>query len=173
MKKYQGITLIELMVVLIIISIIAAIAFPSYRSYVERKDLALAKQTALNLATELEKFKSKNFSYKGFDVAHIYPNYVKATGELYVPVDSTSISAKYKITLVDIPTKKSLADTGNDVLGLNWAMKLEREKEAGSSDLKQPRNYDLLITSTGMRCMTRTTDVVKDYTDCEGDYENW
>lgn len=172
MKKIHGFTLIELMVVLMVIAIITAIAFPSYRSYIERKDLAMAKQTALNFSTELEKFKAKNFSYKNFDASYIYPDYVVSTGELYLPINANVSEAKYKLTLVDLPSKKPLDDAS--ALGLHWGIKLERQKESGGVNLKQPKNYDLLITSTGTRCMTRTADVVEDFNGCgESNYENW
>ena len=72
MQFKKGFTLVELMITVVIIAIIAAIAIPSYSAYIQRKDLALAKQEALRLATELEKFKAKNFSYKGFDATYLY-----------------------------------------------------------------------------------------------------
>ena len=65
MKKRSGFTLIELMIVLVVIAVFAAIAVPSYQAYIQKKDLALAKQEALKMASELERFKNKNFSYKG------------------------------------------------------------------------------------------------------------
>ncbi|KAF1019516.1 MAG: hypothetical protein GAK29_03886 [Acinetobacter bereziniae] len=44
------------MVVVIVVAIIAAIAIPSYTQYIERKDVAIAKQEAQKIATELERF---------------------------------------------------------------------------------------------------------------------
>lgn len=174
MKRQLGFTLIELMIVVAIVAIFAAIAIPSYQSFIQRKDLALAKQEALKIASELERFKTKNFSYKGFDATYIYPSYQKTTGELYLPIDQTTSEAKYKLTVVDLEQKKSLSDASNAVLGLNWAIKVERVAEDGSTTLKQPKNYDLLLTSTGVRCMTRTADMVKNYEGCgESNYERW
>ena len=178
----KGFTLIELMIVVVVIAVIAAIAIPSYAAYIQRKDLALAKQEALRIATELEKFKAKNFSYKGFDATFIYPNYNNTTGELILPVGSTASNAKYLLTLVDTDVKKPLTvvlSGGNEttdsksVKGLKWAMKVERAVGANTLP-KQPSNYDLLLTSEGVRCMTKTSDVVKNYTDCgTTDVEKW
>ena len=174
MRKRSGFTLIELMIVLVVIAVFAAIAVPSYQAYIQKKDLALAKQEALKMASELERFKNKNFSYKGFDATYLYPSYDDATGELYLPLGADEGEAKYKVTVVDLEQKESLSDDSATVLGLNWAIKVERVTEDGSTTLKQPKNYDLLLTSTGIRCMTRTADMVKDYEGCgEDNYEKW
>lgn len=182
LNRTSGFTLIELMVTVVILSILAAIAYPSYAQYMERRDLAVAKQEALRIASELERFKSKNFSYKGFDATFIYPNYNNTTGELVLPVGSTASNAKYLLTLVDTDVKKPLTvvlSGGNEttdsksVKGLKWAMKVERAVGANTLP-KQPSNYDLLLTSEGVRCMTKTSDVVKNYTDCgTTDVEKW
>lgn len=182
LNRTSGFTLIELMVTVVILSILAAIAYPSYAQYMERRDLAVAKQEALRIASELERFKSKNFSYKGFDATFIYPNYNDTTGELVLPVGSTASNAKYLLTLVDTDVKKPLTvvlSGGNEttdsksVKGLKWAMKVERAVGANTLP-KQPSNYDLLLTSEGVRCMTKTSDVVKNYTDCgTTDVEKW
>ena len=173
MKKGSGFTLIELMIVLVVIAVFAAIAVPSYQAYIQKKDLAMAKQEALKIASELERFKNKNFSYKGFDATYLYPSYDGSTGELYLPVGGGS-EAKYKLTVVDLEQKNSLSVNSAAIIGLNWAIKVERVAEDGSTTLKQPKNYDLLLTSTGIRCMTRTADMVKDYEGCgEDNYEKW
>lgn len=72
MISQKGFTLIELMITIVIVAILAAIAYPSYTQYMERRDLAIAKQEALRISAELERFKSKNFSYKGFDASYLY-----------------------------------------------------------------------------------------------------
>lgn len=169
MKKKNGFTLIELMIAVVVIAIIAAIAYPNYRTYIERKDLKNAQQEVLRLSAELERFKNKNFSYKGFNATYLYSSYEASTGELYLPVGSDASSALYKITLVDLDSKEILTD--KDVLGQNWVIKAERLASGGT--LKQPRNFDFLISSDGTRCMTRTTNKVVDY-NCGGTgYETW
>ena len=197
MKKTHGFTLIELMITVVVVAIIAAIAVPSYQQYIERKDLAIARQEALRIAAELERFKAKNFSYKGFDASYLYTYestdaggnpatasyYNKTTGQLLLPLGSTSSTAKYTLTLVDggaahkpltIVKNGDGTETADSasVNGLSWVMSLERAKD-GDGLPKQPRNYDLLLSSTGIRCMTKVKDVVTGYANCGSYSESW
>lgn len=197
MKKTHGFTLIELMITVVVVAIIAAIAVPSYQQYIERKDLAIARQEALRIAAELERFKAKNFSYKGFDASYLYAYtgtdndgnpipasyYNKTNGQLLLPIGSTASSAKYTLTLVDGGTghKPLTIVKGSDgqetadsasVNGLSWVMSLERAKDS-DGEPKQPRNYDLLLSSTGIRCMTKVKDVVTGYANCGSYSESW
>ena len=197
MKKTHGFTLIELMITVVVVAIIAAIAVPSYQQYIERKDLAIARQEALRIAAELERFKAKNFSYKGFDASYLYTYestdadgnpatasyYNKTTGQLLLPLGSTSSTAKYTLTLVDggaahkpltIVKNGDGTETADSasVNGLSWVMSLERAKD-GDGLPKQPRNYDLLLSNTGIRCMTKVKDVVTGYANCGSYSESW
>lgn len=170
LRHQAGFTLIELMVVVVIVAIFAAIAIPSYARYMERKDLAVVKQEAQKLATELERFKAKNYSYRGFNATYVYgSNYDAITGELLLPVGSTATTAKYTLTLLDADDKKPLSgtdiaadeDAGTpashvDVKGLKWIIIATR-----MDTTKQAHNYDLLLNSDGLRCMTKTTDIIK------------
>ena len=197
MKKTHGFTLIELMITVVVVAIIAAIAVPSYQQYIERKDLAIARQEALRIAAELERFKAKNFSYKGFDASYLYTYestdadgnpatasyYNKTTGQLLLPLGSTSSTAKYTLTLANGGTgHKPLTIVKNgdgtetvdsaSVNGLSWVMSLERAKDS-DGEPKQPRNYDLLLSNTGIRCMTKVKDVVTGYANCGSYSESW
>lgn len=198
MKKTHGFTLIELMITVVVVAIIAAIAVPSYQQYIERKDLAIARQEALRIAAELERFKAKNFSYKGFDASYLYTYestdadgnpatasyYNKTTGQLLLPLGSTSSTAKYTLTLANGGTGhkpltivkgadgQETADSAS-VNGLSWVMSLERAKDS-DGEPKQPRNYDLLLNSAGLRCMTKVKDTVTGYVNCgTTDSEVW
>ena len=197
MKKTHGFTLIELMITVVVVAIIAAIAVPSYQQYIERKDLAIARQEALRIAAELERFKAKNFSYKGFDASYLYTYastdaggnpatasyYNKTTGQLLLPLGSTSSTAKYTLTLVDggaahkpltIVKNGDGTETADSasVNGLSWVMSVQRAKDS-SGDPKQPRNYDLLLNSAGLRCMTKVKDTVTGYANCGSYSESW
>lgn len=187
MLKQRAFTLLELMVTVVIIAILAAISYPSYIRYIEKKDLALAKQEAQHIATELERFKAKNFSYKGFDASYIYnagtvTPYDATTGSLLLPLDATSTTAKYTLTLLDgtqhLPlsilkdsTNKETTDSAK-VQGLNWVIIVERAKDSGGEP-KQANNYDLLIKSDGFRCTTKVKNLVSEYTDCGSNSETW
>ncbi|TBR39753.1 MULTISPECIES: type IV pilin protein [Dyella] len=56
MKRQQGFSLIELMVVVMIIAILVAVALPSYRKYVVRTHRTDAQRALLDLATRQEQY---------------------------------------------------------------------------------------------------------------------
>ena len=197
LNRNAGFTLIELMIVIVVMAVLAAIAYPNYTQYMERRDLAIARQEALRIAAELERFKSRNFGYKGFDASYLYvytetdadgnpttaSYYNKTTGQLLLPLGSTSSTAKYTLTLANGGTGhkpltivkgadgQETADSAS-VNGLSWVMSLERAKDS-DGEPKQPRNYDLLLSSTGIRCMTKVKDVVTGYVNCGSYSESW
>lgn len=61
LPEQLGFSLLELMVALVIVAIFAAIAIPSYQSYARKSVAAQAQQSMKQIATELEKHKSRNF----------------------------------------------------------------------------------------------------------------
>ena len=54
MKKQQGFTLIELMIVVAIIGVLSAIAIPAYKNYVTKSEVASAMSTMKALITPFE-----------------------------------------------------------------------------------------------------------------------
>ena len=56
MKKQNGFTLIELMIVVAIIGVLSAIAYPSYQSYMKKSARADAKVGLTKLADKQERF---------------------------------------------------------------------------------------------------------------------
>lgn len=134
--KQTGFTLIELMVTVVIVAILASIALPSYQEYVRRQRLATAKQEMMVIAGELERFKSKNFSYNGFNDDHIKHIYGSAFSgnELKLPLTGTT---QYTIQLT-IPD------------GYSWHM------VATKTD---PQNRDVFMNSQGVRCQTKTNTI--------------
>ena len=186
MPVIAGFSLLELMLSLVLVSILALIAVPSYQRYIERKDLAMAKQAALKIATELETFKARNFSYQGFDLGQLYPSYDATRQQLLLPIGADQARSKYVLHLVDLGSKSPLNNTGLNTtspaslasqhsavstpIGLGWAISVVRAKTT-SGEYLQPRNYDLLLNSTGLRCMTQRVNQVQGLQDC-GDAES-
>ena len=54
MKKQQGFTLIELMIVVAIIGVLSAVAIPAYKNYVTKSEVASAMATMKALITPVE-----------------------------------------------------------------------------------------------------------------------
>ena len=165
-KFNRGFTLIELMVVVVIVAIIAAIAIPSYQQYSRRAIAAQAQQEIHKLAEQLERHKSKNFSYKGFNARYLYPtpaapkidSFDSTKQELTLPLESTA--PKYTITIVDAGAALLTATASS---GQSWAIK------AVSSDVQ---NFTYLLTSTGKPCKNKTAENVS-YTSCGTGGEDW
>jgi type IV pilus assembly protein PilE len=63
MKKQQGFTLIELMIVVIVVAVLAAIAIPSYRDYVIRGHRRAAQAAMMDIATREQQFFVANRVY--------------------------------------------------------------------------------------------------------------
>ena len=166
--KQSGFTLIELMVVIVIITIFAVIAVPSYQQYARKADASAAEQEIQKVAEQLERFKSKNFTYRCFDPKYIYGQIVDTSGsnkcknndpltEITLPTGATGTNIKYVITIMDLQdTSKKLTDDG--AVGRSYAIKA-LSKEANN------KNYTYLLTSSGLRCKNKTSANVS-YTDC-------
>ncbi|MCD9548260.1 prepilin-type N-terminal cleavage/methylation domain-containing protein [Photobacterium carnosum] len=60
MKKQQGFTLIELMIVVAIIGVLSAIAIPAYKNYVAKSAVTSAMATAKALITNAELYAQNN-----------------------------------------------------------------------------------------------------------------
>lgn len=165
LSSHQGFTLVELMATLIIISILMAMAIPVYQEYTRRSDVAKTQQEMLKIAEQLERHKARNFSYRGFNANYVYrnaggaisPEFNVSEQKISFPLAKTK---KFEINIVDgMVGNPVLID--NASLGQNWAIK------ATSMDA---RNFNLLLTSTGIRCKNKNTIT---YTDCSSDGESW
>lgn len=65
MKKQQGFTLMELMIVVAIIGIIAAVAYPAYTENVLRTKRVDGGAALVQLGQAMERFYSVNYTYEG------------------------------------------------------------------------------------------------------------
>ncbi|RZF56934.1 prepilin-type N-terminal cleavage/methylation domain-containing protein [Acinetobacter halotolerans] len=138
----KGFTLVELMIVVVIVAIFAAIAIPSYQEYVRRAIAAQAQQEMQRLSTELERGKTRNFNYLGFQTT---PN------PIVLPVGATGAAIQYTITVSDgIDVSKSLTDS--TASGQSWVMRGMWK----AADTTNVDNFSFLMTSSGVRCKNKT-----------------
>lgn len=153
MRLIRGFTLLELMVVLAIVAIFTAIALPLYEVETRKLDASVVQQEMLKLADQLERYKSRNFSYHGFDPKYLYDE-TTAMNTINFPRKGVK---KYTITLYDTSeaTAKKLLNTESG-LGQKWAIIALSESE---------KNDSFLFTSTGVRCKNKTKINIT-YTGC-------
>ena len=177
-KAQKGFTLIEVMIVVFILAILAAIAVPSYRQYTITNAERETQAKMLQLQLELERWRSTALTYKGF-----IPQTVNSDGDTaysYIDIANTIINVPagsgddytYRITLVDGDTKgtpKSLvAALGVDnITGRSWKM-----VAVPNTELYIKSGHKLMLTSIGVRCMTKDAITVKSI-DCGKDGQVW
>lgn len=63
MRRQQGFSLIELMIVVVIVAILAAVALPTYRSYIVRSHRVDAQRALTDLAARQERYLYSNNAY--------------------------------------------------------------------------------------------------------------
>lgn len=152
LKFNQGFTLIELMIVVLVIAIFAAIAFPGYQAYARKANAAFAQQEILKLADQLERHKSRNFSYRNF-----------------TPTSVTLSRGGYTLTVTD-DTSAGNTLNSSATNGQTWVIK------ATTTDNQQMK---ILAKSSGLRCQSRTATAVDNdcssavCTICETNSEAW
>lgn len=150
--------MIELMVVVAIIAILAVIAVPSYQHFVRKGVAAQAQQEIGKLSEQLQRYKSRNFSYKGFNASYLYTG----SSNFSTSTQTLTLNPTYKLTIVDGGTGHLLL-TDASASGTVWVIKAESH---------DARNYSFLLTSTGLRCKNKTSSLVT-YSTCGTGSEDW
>lgn len=143
-NSLKGFTLVELMVVVVIVAIFAAIAIPSYQEYARRVQAKQTEQEMQRLASELERWKSRNFNYLGFNL------------------NPQNLHASYSIEIKDgADTSKNLDSDG--AVGQSWVIRALTTNE---------KNFNYLLTSAGIKCKNKTKNNVS-YTGCGTGSVSW
>ena len=151
--KQAGFTLIEMMIVVMIIGVLAAIAIPSYRTYVIRNAEADTQRKMLMLSNELEQWRAKALTYKGFEPQS--DAIADGTGEINVPANNP----KYVVVLGSIagsPAVFSPLHEGNE-RAMDWVMMATPVDLIGADSF--------MVTSQGLRCANNVDFDITD-SDC-------
>jgi type IV pilus assembly protein PilE len=101
-KKSDGFTLIELMIVLIVIGVLAAIVYPSYQKYILKSHRATAINAVLDVASREARYYTTNNNYTSSMTALGY------SADPY-PVANGTDSYWYNVNLLSVTAATSTA----------------------------------------------------------------
>lgn len=103
--KNKGFTLVELMIVIVILGILVSIAYPSYQQSVRDSRRGVAKADLLELAADLERHYTTNYTYIGASLATQSP---QQGATKYYTLGSTLNASSFALTAT--PKNAQLGD---------------------------------------------------------------
>ena len=110
MKKKNGFSFIELMMVVVIIGILSSIALPSYRDYVLRSQITEGISALAGMRVKMEQFFQDNRTYDGACVAGTIAE--KPTNLNYFTIDCSNLTEEtYNITATGLGFTFTLDET--------------------------------------------------------------
>lgn len=164
--RYQnGFTLIEMMIVIFILGLLLAIAMPSYQAYLERNTQHKVKAIMTAQAGELERWRSRQFNYKGFISQKVKLDSSQPTYD-YPQTGPT----KYQLKLVTINNHAETPISGatGTTVANNWVI-LATPQESGLPYIG--------LTSRGVKCQSLDSSItavkIFDEGNCGTRSESW
>ncbi|HEY3646159.1 MAG TPA: type IV pilin protein [Gammaproteobacteria bacterium] len=126
MRRQNGFTLIELMVVVAIVGIIAGIAYPSYLKSMQKGRRAEAKTELTRFAQALERCYSSNGTYQNTGCSTVedssgnFLSGLQSSPNKYYNITASTLSPiAYKLTATAVSGGPQANDTGCTVMNLD------------------------------------------------------
>ncbi len=112
-RESKGFTLIELMITIAIIAVLAAVALPSYNNYVTRGNRTDVQAHLMQLASNLERYKSQQLSYKNATLAIIggaatYP--ASGTAKYNIALTPATLSTSWELRATPVSGSTQVGD---------------------------------------------------------------
>lgn len=100
MKKQQGFTLIELMIVVAIIGILAAIALPAYQNYTARAQASEALTSTSGLQTDIATYYAENGDFANIENDTVITSEANSLEGKYYQAGNASVGASGVISVL-------------------------------------------------------------------------
>ena len=140
MKRNQGFTLIEVMIVVVIVAILAAVAIPSYQNSIQKTRRADAKEALTRVAASEERYFFTNNEYTAVGTS------------VGLPSNGESTDGHYTIKIY------TTAGTGTDKCGTAPCFRAVATPVLGGSQQKDTQCRTFSLTHTGKKTAQDSND---------------